>query len=503
MTDLEFFALLALVASTAALVAGLRSPSGGGPPLAALLAVAAGAMGLLGGSAAALWACIGLTVAGVLLPARLFAGARRAAARGDFERAARLLGWLTLLRRTPALRRWRDLWSAAAAFYAGNPRPAHRLASELATADDPLSHGFREALAALTRDWARGRYARAVDLQSRSLCELGAVEAGVEVAARVWAPRMTWARVVRARGAMLAPLAFAGRQVAVDDLARLLRLPPPQRDIWRATALAAAGHPEAARGILAALLEQPDLYPALRASARARLDALPGPTPLGPSAREVLSQSEREIEAGLLTHLRAPWRSPVTLGVLLLLTAVHVAQLIYGGPAHDYRLIAWGALWVDGAWPDEPHRLLTYGLLHAGPVHLATNAVAVALLGPLVAGGLGELRALAVFVGAVLAAGVGISFLGTEGMTVGASGGAMGLLGALVVIVARHPRTRGTRTGAAAWRPLVALVVLQALLDAAVPVLSFTGHATGALSGALLAVAALSVPRFAGPPPTR
>lgn len=481
MDTLYLLGLIASAASMGAIIARGFNPRRWPP-----VAIAAVLAGVYGHFAAAPWALIVsvvLAFIGVVLPGVLAGRARRQAARGDFGRAARTIS--PLARFVPRWRDWGALWAATDAWYAGDPAPAQALATQW-TGDDARSIVLRETLVGLTRDWSVARFARSVDLQARALCELGAVDAGVETAARVWSTRMSWPAVRRARAVMLAPLAFAGRVDVVDTLTESLRIPRAGRRIWRATALAAAGQPTPAEAELDAVQRTPDLAPAIAHAAAARRAALPSPPVLGSSARAVLADAAREVTASALIRTRRFWQVPSVTAIVSLIVVGYVLQLMRGGTLDGWVALELGALYGEGRLPDEPWRLLAYGFLHFGWLHLGANLLAVIVLGPMVHRAVGGVGTLALFFGGVLIGGLGISYFGALGITIGASAGAMALMGAELAIIGLHPKIRGTRTGRAAMRLGVVLVVLQTGVDAITPMISSAGHIAGGLGGLVL-----------------
>lgn len=478
--DLLFvLGLLAIAASMGSLVARGLNPRRW--PLPAVLAVVVGLVGHVFTSPWAIGAAVALTVFGVIGPAWLAARARRRAMRGDFAGAARLAGLLARFR--PGWAGWQALWQAADRWYAGDGEPAHRLALQLAADSHPESRLLREALMGLTRDWEAARFAVSVDLQSRALCELGSLDAGIETAARAWSPRMRWTAIRRARGTALAPLAFAGRVDALEKLTGQLRLPAAAHDIWSATARAAAGAPGEAFERLDRVIADDRVPPAVRHAAQARRTALPLPRGVGAAAGQVLDDLTAEVNAGELMRGRPLRGSPSTLILLLLVGVGYLLQLRAGSVFDGRVAYDLGALYAEGRWPDQSWRLLAYGFLHAGPLHLGANTLALVILGPMVDRAFGPWATAAIFVGGVLLGGIGISLFGAEGVTVGASAGAMALLGALVAVTWGHPAVRGTRTGRAAARLALMLIVLQTLLDAITPMISSAGHVSGGLAG--------------------
>ena len=478
MTLLDAAAAMAMVVATAALWSGWRGGVAWGPACAAALAL--GAWGFADNSSFLLVACVALVAVGAVLPVQLFAAARRRAGLGDFLTAARYADRLHRLRRHEAAAEWRDNWRAAAAFYDGRPGEAAARVARLAARGDPPASVLRDSLLASTRDWERAVHSDALDLEVRARCELGDVEAAVEASGRAWSGRRPGPWLWRVWGLMLAPFAFAGRVADVERAVEILRLGRVARALWRATALGAAGETERARALLAPLGDEA-LPAGMRAALDARLERLPEPVELGPSARSVLDDAARELRAAQLVRLLAPWRSWSVLLVLLAVVLGFATQL--AGVRATYGL---EALAVGPAEALRPAALLTYGLLHYGWVHLLTNLVALAVVAPIVARGAGDIGLLTVFVGGIVCAGLAVWQWSDPGLVVGASGGAMAVLAAAVLVAVAHPQSRGTRIARAAWRAAVGLAVVQFTFDALVPQVSMTAHLGGAASGVLL-----------------
>ncbi|MCB9524488.1 MAG: rhomboid family intramembrane serine protease [Myxococcales bacterium] len=496
MTPLDLLGPTAFFAGLATLIVRRRGQPAGSP-LAAVIAVAGAILGDLTDRPAFTVVAVAAFALGLALPAALIARARHQAAAGHLAAAARWMGWAARARPgAPHLRQWQALWRAAQAWYAGDPAPAEALRAEwVATDQGALLPG----LDALLRRWDRLLTSPAVDAQARALCELGQVDAGVEVLGRLLPPRLTWLGIRRLRGAALAPVAFAGRRRATERLTRLLRLSPPVRALWAATAQAAAGDAEGARAALGALEAEPRLPRPVRAAVAARMHALPTPVTLGPGAQAVLQSLEAEITAGAVLA-RAPLRRAWLTALLLATFAVGFGALLLRQPADDWALTRalydlGGLARLPGPWTPS-WRLLSYGWLHASWAHLAVNGLMVAVAGPTLEAGLGRLGAAWVWGVAVLGGGLAILTFGAVGATtVGASGGAMGWLGALAVLAVAHPQTRGTRTARAAGRLLALLLALQVLFDLVTPYTSSAGHLGGLAAGALAAWAWLRVLR--------
>ena len=436
-----------------------------------------------------LWCAVAFAVAGILVPVRMYAHARRRAAVGDYAGAARWAERLVHLRIDPLFSRWRAAWLALDAWCHGQEMPARDLIVQWSADAGTHERALREWLLAATRQWEMVRYASVLELSVVALCELGEIERGVETTARgVGVKRLRLGALSRLLGLMLAPFAFCGRVAVVERLTGLLRLPDSAGALWRATAEAAAGRPEKADSTLRALLERRDLTPGLRLAVTHRLAHLPAPAPiLGPSAEDVLRKAKQEIDAIEIVRFRPSEISVSVYVVLAGMTVGFVLQAAYGGTTDPWVALRLGALYVQGQLPTDLWRLAAYGMLHHGPMHLLVNGLAVVLVGPVVVRGLGAAGFIGVFVGSVILAGVAISLLGSPGLTVGASAGAVGLLGALGAMALFKPRVRGTRTAQFVARAVLVLVLLQAGLDTLVPNLSFVGHLSGALAGCALA----------------
>jgi membrane associated rhomboid family serine protease len=479
-----FITTAALSLALAVLLGNRRNPLPVAPTWVAALVVAIGLYALFVQPEAG-YVAGGLAVVGLLGPALVLARVRHHAARGDYGRAARLLQRLTRLHQHAALVRWIEVWRATEALVLGQPDAADRLIERWAT--EPDASAPREWLLGMRWRWPAAREAAAGDLRIRAACELGDVEGAVALCATLLSARRSLP-TGRRRLEWLAPIAFAGHLPATEALCRLLRVPPPLTEIWRAVALAAAGRETEARALLGALDARRDLSPGLRYVLSQRRANLPAPAALSPAAQDVLQRVEREILAGSLLRLRLPLRAPRTLGLVLGTTAVFGLQMVRGGSTDAATAIELGALLPAGRFPDDPMRLLTYAFLHHGALHLCVNLFTIGLVGATVEAAVGGWRLLTLYLGSAVGAGLAISYYGAEEITLGASGAAMGLLAALGVIAARDRRTRGTRTGRVIGLAIFGLVVLQSTLDAFMPEISFAGHLSGALVGAALAL---------------
>jgi len=90
-----------------------------------------------------------------------------------------------------------------------------------------------------------------------------------------------------------------------------------------------------------------------------------------------------------------------------------------------------GARTADLVQDGEYYRLLRYGFLHWNAGHLAMNVAALWAIGEVLEAVYGPTRVLMLFAVSTMAGGIG-SMIGGGEVTVGASGGAFGFLGAMV-----------------------------------------------------------------------
>jgi membrane associated rhomboid family serine protease len=259
--------------------------------------------------------------------------------------------------------------------------------------------------------------------------------------------------------ARLTLLAFAGRQADVDRLlageARLLlseRARQFLHDVARDHASAAATTPA-----LAAALDG--------VAARAAESARP-----------------------LVRPRRA---ARVTLGLLVAIGAV-AALMLHGNILAEPQastLVRWGALWRPAINAGEWWRVFTAMMLHGNWEHLLVNGYALFMLGRFCEEVFGPLRYFVTYVAGGLA-GAAASTLNTQqaGLSVGASGAIMGLLGALIVVLILR---RGTWPEA--WRRallwnLVLLGAIQIFIGFQLPMVDNAAHVGGMLGGGGMAL---------------
>ena len=180
-------------------------------------------------------------------------------------------------------------------------------------------------------------------------------------------------------------------------------------------------------------------------------------------------------------------------GIWGAMIAMFLVELARGAVANDAGLLRLGALPDSGPIHHEYWRLITFGFLHWDLRHLLLNTLLLFLLGPIVERPAGTIGLLIIFLSASVASGLGIlvkhQIWPAEGVSLGASGGMFGLLGAGLVLVFRRPSPSRLRT------MLISALVLG-LIYSFLPGVSMIGHIVGLIIGTTMGfVIPLKVPK--------
>lgn len=217
--------------------------------------------------------------------------------------------------------------------------------------------------------------------------------------------------------------------------------------------------------------------------------------PLSGSPRVELSDRARRDAAQRRFDRLERLFPPVTLGLVVLLVGMYLtslalsAQLPRGGlslvPANP-ALARLGAR-IAGRVAEEPWRLLSCALLHAGPLHLGLNGLAVLGLGRIAETVWGPGRLLGLFVGAALSGSLLSHALGVQ-RSVGASGAAFGLMGACLVYGWRHRGRLPEPLDQMLGRELGVWVLLNLAIGGLFPFIDQWAHVGGLLGGVLLSL---------------
>ena len=170
------------------------------------------------------------------------------------------------------------------------------------------------------------------------------------------------------------------------------------------------------------------------------------------------------------------------------LIAVNLAVFLFQISQGDIRGIdsdvfergaLYGPLVADGDW----WRLVTAGFLHIGPIHVLFNLLMLYWFGTPLESLLGRARFLAVYGLSILAGSAGALLISPLDVTVGASSGVFGILGAGLVLERRGINVFG---GSA-----LMVVALNIVLSFVIANISIGGH-LGGLAGGMVAVLALT-----------
>ena len=156
---------------------------------------------------------------------------------------------------------------------------------------------------------------------------------------------------------------------------------------------------------------------------------------------------------------------------------------------------------LNGVYPGQGVLMfLTYGFLHAGPMHLAMNMLSLLALVREMAGALGTRRLLVIYIVSQIAGAAlfGLMVPPQRVPMVGASGAIFGLAGALFGFALMRMRARGLPLGPLA-RSALLMVGLNLILTLAMPNVAWQAHLGGALAGLALGLAYGAM----APPPRR
>ncbi len=176
---------------------------------------------------------------------------------------------------------------------------------------------------------------------------------------------------------------------------------------------------------------------------------------------------------------------PFTMGIIVVLVAVFVGEVVFDALESAEAIIAAGALAREDVEAGQYWRLVTAIFLHGGVEHLVSNVIALFILGMLAEHAFGRAQYFVLFIVSGLAGSL-LSVVLSPGPSVGASGAIFGLQGAAVVLFRRHRErllVRDRRIG------LVLLVwaFYSILSGFTSPVVDNGAHIGGAIGGALVA----------------
>jgi membrane associated rhomboid family serine protease len=179
--------------------------------------------------------------------------------------------------------------------------------------------------------------------------------------------------------------------------------------------------------------------------------------------------------------------------VTMVLATVNVTLFVWGYVAcrhpSGFTLVARGANFHPAVAAGELWRLAASMFLHADWLHIAGNTLGLVMIGRLVEALCGPRRLLAIYILAGVGGSAASALAPRAEISIGASGGVYGLLGALFVTLVRSRAHLPE-----AWRRrlllnLVVIVGIELVVDYHVTMVDIAAHAGGLGTGALLALA--------------
>ncbi|MBA3263002.1 MAG: rhomboid family intramembrane serine protease [Thermoleophilaceae bacterium] len=217
-------------------------------------------------------------------------------------------------------------------------------------------------------------------------------------------------------------------------------------------------------------------------------------TPVGMRCPECARQSTK------VRGMRSATNDPVLTYVLIgICVAAFIGEMAGGASATGSgfggsRLFEEGALRGPDVADGDYWRVLTAGFLHAGFFHLLFNMFSLWILGSLLEPAIGHLRFALVFFVSLLAGSFGALVVDPNSLTVGASGGIFGLMGAAVVVM-RNRGINPMESGIGLW------IGLNLLITFTVSNISIGGHIGGLIGGTLAALVLFEAPQVLRLPP--
>ena len=200
------------------------------------------------------------------------------------------------------------------------------------------------------------------------------------------------------------------------------------------------------------------------------------PTPVGMRCPECARQRTR---VQSLSSTRSEPR--VTVAIIIACVVVFLGTNGWSGGSGAL----WRDLFLDG--PDihfghDYYRLISYGFLHAGPIHILLNMYLLWILGNMLEPALGSRRFAVLYFTALLCGAFGALIVDPNVPTVGASGAVFGLMGAAAVEL----RSRGINPF---QTDIGFLIIANLVLSFVLSHVSVGGHIGGLIGGALVGVA--------------
>jgi membrane associated rhomboid family serine protease len=210
---------------------------------------------------------------------------------------------------------------------------------------------------------------------------------------------------------------------------------------------------------------------------------------LAPALPPILDGVARRTAEAAVPIIRPRQPTRVTLALVIANIVIAVLVTHLSRDPSGARLIRWGALFRPAVQSGEWWRALSAMFLHGPPEHLALNMYALFMLGRFCEEVFGPARYFVTYVVAGLCGAIG-STLNTHqmGLSVGASGAIMGLLGALIVVLILRRGTWPERWRRMLLWNLLILGALQIYIGFQLPMIDNAAHVGGMIGGAAAAL---------------
>jgi membrane associated rhomboid family serine protease len=201
------------------------------------------------------------------------------------------------------------------------------------------------------------------------------------------------------------------------------------------------------------------------------------PTPVGMRCPECSRERTR-----VRTLRTAPAVASVTQALIVINVLVFIVEVGTGtslGGSQSGTLIHKGGL-LGSAIADhhQYYRLVTAGFLHYSLLHIAFNMFFLYIIGSMLEPAIGRLNFAAVYLTALLAGSFGALLFEPDALTVGASGAAFGVLGALIVVAWDR--------GISIWRTgLGPTLLINVVFSFSVAGISIGSHLGGLIGGGI------------------
>ncbi|WP_227431196.1 rhomboid family intramembrane serine protease [Psychrobacter sp. I-STPA6b] len=188
--------------------------------------------------------------------------------------------------------------------------------------------------------------------------------------------------------------------------------------------------------------------------------------------------------------------APVTTLLLISIVLLFIIQALTGvnidNPSSQ-DLIKWGANVLPLSMGYEPWRLFSSAFLHIGLMHLLFNAFAMYFFGQVAEPMFGHIKFLIIFLLSAVGGNLLNNYLGWQSLldgsttlpaiSAGASGGIMGIGGALLVAALLKMTVNGIQLN---MKSLAIIMAINLVYGFAIPGIDNAGHIGGALTGAVI-----------------